>query len=333
MTETAMVRPDNALKAILERMRIGPFQQDAGLAVAGLYLDDPTPTTAYVTLAQALAAGDVIVSEKPQASVPTLQIRNLGAWPVLLLDGEEVIGGRQNRVLNATIMVPPEAVFDLPVSCVEQSRWQEVSPTFDTGEAAYPTLRRAKMEQVAASSLEGGAPRADQSAIWEEIASRQNREGVQSPTSAMRDSYSGRADELASAEFTLRCPEDGPVGIIALVEGRAVCADFFDRPETLRGYWSRLIRSYALEAVDRPANEPDRASALRLIARPLKARLTCQVAPGLGFDVRVSGNGIVGASLVLGEAVVHTALFRKRTAASRGSIRRPSERRRHQNVP
>lgn len=122
------------------------------------------------------------------------------------------------------------------------------------------------------------------------------------------------------------CPADGPVGVVALVGGRAACADVFDRPETLRAYWPRLVRSYALEAADSPPSKPSLNSALRLLRRPAKSTRTPFLSPGVGVDLRIGGNGVVGAALVHGGAVLHTALFRRSGRHTDGPLQSPGQR-------
>lgn len=70
----------------------------------------------YRTLAAAIALGEVTVTEAAQAAAPTLQLINKGEFVVLILDGEEVVGGRQNRVVNTTLLVPTRSTCDVPVS-------------------------------------------------------------------------------------------------------------------------------------------------------------------------------------------------------------------------
>jgi hypothetical protein len=315
------------LEAWLAALRLGEPLSDRALALVPLYADGGGRTVQYRTLAAAIALGEVIVTEAAQAAVPTLQVINKGELPVLILDGEEVVGGRQNRVVNTTLLVPARSTFDLPVSCVEHGRWHEMQPMFDAGETAYPRLRSQKLEQVAASYAARGAPVADQAAVWDEVADRHRRVGSRSATGAMRDAYAERQDDLTHAEEQLRCPDDDPVGVLALVSGRAACADIFDQAETLRGYWPRLVRSYALEAIGEALAPPALASARRLLQRPLKAQRTAFPSPGLGQDVRISGNGVLGAALLYEDVAVHTAIFRRRRKAmSSPSIRRPSQR-------
>jgi hypothetical protein len=320
-----------ALVAWLDTLRLGTPRRSGPLAVVAVY-GDPRhqPVVAYRTLAEAIASGEVLISEHTSASVPTLQVLNQGAVPVLILDGDEVTGGRQNRVVNTTLLVPARTAFDLPVSCIEHGRWHETRAMFAAGEAVHPSLRRQKNEQVTASFLRVARPVSDQGAVWAEVADRHRRTGTRSATSSLRDAYVQRAADLTEAERVLTCPDDAPTGVVAFVDGHALCADLFDKPETLAHYWSRLVRSYALETVDaRSDTEPRLDSALRLLRRPSKATLTPFASPGLGIDVRVSGNGVVGAGLVHDGSVLHAALFRRGQSTARAQLRTPGQRARH----
>jgi uncharacterized protein YnzC (UPF0291/DUF896 family) len=123
------------------------------------------------------------------ATAPVLKIANNGPLPVLILDGEEVIGGLQNRVLNTTILVAAKSIIDIPVSCVEHGRWHPASSKFTQGEAVYPTLRRMKAEQVSEGFQTIGSPMADQCAIWDEVARSHERSGTKMHTGAVNDVY------------------------------------------------------------------------------------------------------------------------------------------------
>jgi hypothetical protein len=324
---TLEIAPD-LLVGWLSGLALGNPSRCGPLAIVPVYGGQATVGVPYRTLAEELATGEILISEKTHASVPTLQVINHSILPVLILDGEEVDGGLQNRVVNTTLLIPAASVFDLPVSCIEHGRWHESMPTFNAGEAVHPTLRRQKTEQVTASFLAMSAPLADQSAVWAEVDARHRRTGTKSATGALRDSYAQNSAELLEAERTLPCPDNNPTGVVALIDGRAVCADLFDRPETLRHYWTRLVRSYALEAVGVTpgAAEPQLDSARRLLDRPRRAVRTPFPSPGLGADVRVSGNGVVGAALVHDDTVLHAALFRHRFRGGDASLQSPRAR-------
>ena len=94
----------------------------------------PNPTSGgprYISLSAALRVQSIVVTEVDQGgSVPELKVINKGDVPVLLLDGEELAGAKQNRVLNTTILVPKMSELIIPVSCTEEGRWSWSSPEF-----------------------------------------------------------------------------------------------------------------------------------------------------------------------------------------------------------
>src|SRR4030081_325043 len=139
------------LSTWLTSLHISEPQVMDALALVPLHADSPPPPFSYLTLAEAHARGQVVVSEKPYASVPTLLVINGAAMPILVLDGEEIVGGRQNRVVNTTLLVPARSTFELDVTCVEHGRWFESAAAFAPGEAVYPTLRGQKAQQVSAA--------------------------------------------------------------------------------------------------------------------------------------------------------------------------------------
>lgn len=142
----------NTLGDRLQSLQLAETQALGGLTIVAVRsAATPASGLEYRTLSEALDAGEVVVTEKPQASVPTLQVINSGDLAVLLLDGEEVVGGRQNRVVNTTVLVPAHSTFELDVTCVEHGRWFEAASAFAPGEAVYPTLRGQKMRQVSAA--------------------------------------------------------------------------------------------------------------------------------------------------------------------------------------
>ncbi len=76
----------------------------------------------YTTLDDALAQGCAEITEvSDQGRVPELRFLNTGDKPILLLDGEELVGAKQNRVLNLTILAPADDAIMIPVTCVEKS--------------------------------------------------------------------------------------------------------------------------------------------------------------------------------------------------------------------
>lgn len=96
-------RPE-LLDAWLTGLRFGEPISHKALALIPLYADGVKGRLQYRPLALAIASGEVLVTEAPGATVPTLRLTNRGQLPVLILDGEELVGGRQNRVVDTRVL-------------------------------------------------------------------------------------------------------------------------------------------------------------------------------------------------------------------------------------
>ena len=123
----------------------------------------------YDTLKEALDAGTVTVAEVSEGgSVPRLALENRGERPVLVIDGEELVGAKQNRVLNLTILAPAGKSIVIPVSCVEQGRWNYRSRHFeDHDRVLFSKARAAKAARVSECKACRGGNEADQGEVWE----------------------------------------------------------------------------------------------------------------------------------------------------------------------
>ena len=289
----------------------------------------------YRTIEEAIAEGWVEVSEQPAATVPELVLWNKSTAIVLVLDGEEIVGGRQNRIVNVTFLVGAGAKATLPVSCVEHGRWHEVSPRFAPGEVSYFSLKREKHEQVRANLRASGQPMADQSAIWGRLAERHAAARTDSATGAMDDLYKKREEALAGYARAFAYVV-GAVGMIVALDGGIAGAEIFDQSRTAAALWPKLVRSYALDAPDGSGGAlVEHGGAVGFLARTQGAR--CEVYPSLalGEDVRLEGDGVIGAALVYRSVPVHIGLFRTRdgSASGRGGMVAASLRRRFRSRP
>ncbi|MSQ43655.1 MAG: hypothetical protein EXR45_05540 [Chloroflexi bacterium] len=324
----ATPEPQVILADWLSGLRVGDPLSHHGLTLVPVYPTASAALVPYETLATAIAARHVTVTELNGGSVPELSVQHRGPVPVLLIDGDQVEGGRQNRVVNTTILVPVGVDFTLPVSCVEQGRWRETRVDFSSGEIVPPSVRRGKENSVRASYRSVGAPRSDQGEVWARVSESLSSAQAVSRTSDLSEAYSARRLDLEDTRINLPCPNDGPVGVVAIFGGDVKAADIFDRAETLLEFWPRLIRSYALEAITSAVGVPDPGSlAHAFISTAAQATATVNTPPGLGQDVRLSGSGVSGAALIHGGASIHTALYGTQdlgegpsTPSGRGSV-------------
>ncbi len=117
-----------------------PEAEAADSAGSGSPSDARASAADYLMLDEALGSGWARVTEISESgSVPELRFVNNGAQPVFILDGEELVGAKQNRVVNLSLLVPAKSTLTIPVSCVEAGRWHARSRAFT---AASDAVRR-----------------------------------------------------------------------------------------------------------------------------------------------------------------------------------------------
>ena len=265
---------------------------------------------AYTLLMDAVAQKTLHIAEMESASVGTLMARNTGTLPVLIVNGQELVGGKQNRIINSTVLVPSGATA-LPVSCVEHGRWDVPQSGFAPHDTLYPALRAETVIQVAASLRQSGTHMSDQGAIWSSIAERHTDESILSPTGAMADLYDRRRDDLAAFERAIPYP-DGAVGMVTAIGGRVTGLELFDNPATMATLWSMFVRAAALDALRAPAAPAvAKERAIRMVRRIHETHMETFRSPGIGHDVRLTGSGIAGAALVCRGVIIHMTLFRQ----------------------
>ncbi len=117
-----------------------------GLTIIALESREPNRPPEYLTFEQAQAAQGLAVEEAAVQTVPTVDATT-GPMPVLLLGGDTIIGGAQNRIINITILLKAAAKTAIPVSCLEMGRWND-GRRFESSRPVDHTLRSMVAEQV-----------------------------------------------------------------------------------------------------------------------------------------------------------------------------------------
>ncbi len=304
------------------KAEVAGVRLSAGLQVFGLRWP-AGDSHDYAVLDEALREQMLDLTEiSAGGQVPTLKVVNKSDRMVFLMAGEELVGGKQNRVLNASMMVAAKGEMPIPVTCVERGRWRYKSGKFDSGTtSSHGHLRMIISKQVSGSYKAVGSPRSDQGAVWNEVARKMEKMGSSSSSDALHDFYHDYAQKLDAMLETLTAPE-GCNGAAFAINGKIVGADLFDKSVTLRKLWPKLIKSYAADALEDPKEKPAPVEIER-IADWLKSASSAQQhwfkSPGVGQDVRIEGEHLVGATLVVDEHPVHLELFREEEAVPAGS--------------
>ena len=290
----------------------------------------------YLLLESALEEGLVEICELgPEGSVPELRVLNRAEWPVLIVEGEELVGAKQNRAVNVTILVAPGAELVIPVSCVEQGRWRYRSETFASGaKMMHSSLRRATRESVSFSFRAGDGYRSDQGRVWNEVAEKAARMNVHSPTMAAAEVFERYESDMDSYLQAFGCMQH-QLGAVFCIHGQVVGLEAFGSPDTFGRFFAKLVKSYALDAIDtgNEAKETKSAAtnqARRFLASAAKAGTESHRSVGLSETLTFESRIASGVALVHEDRVVHLSAFRKvgqRKPGSRVGFQRYSRRR------
>ncbi|MGH2658057.1 MAG: ARPP-1 family domain-containing protein [Actinomycetota bacterium] len=268
-----------------------------------------------VLLPDAIRAGTLRITEVGRGTVPELIAINTGDTDVLVLDGEQLIGARQNRMASRSILLPEHSETKIPVSCMEHGRWRFRSDEFTPSEYYSPSNVRRRHRTAETSSVEAGVAAAPhvlrhaQGAVWNDIAFLADDLDAHSPSGALNESMERREEDLKA--WAARVPAvHGQVGMAAFVGGRPLALDVVGDRALYASVHERLIGGYVLDALrargETATPEPDAAE--RFLTSVREATRT--EAPTVGRGAyRVLSGAVVGGELEDDGRTVHVSAF------------------------
>lgn len=192
-----------------------------------------------LTLKKGFELGLVEVKECEHSTVNTLIVKNHSVTPLLLVDGEEIIGGDQNRIVNATILVAPESESKIPVNCTEHGRWG-YKHEFKQSEYIATSRVRSSKEIASRSNLSA------QQAVWDSIDELEYSREFHSPTQAMSESYDNIKVDLddALAHFSA---VDGQSGVVVIIDGEIKGFELFFNSAIYKEFHGKILKSYLVD--------------------------------------------------------------------------------------
>jgi hypothetical protein len=303
---------DAVMNEYISNLNLGLVKEFKDMAVIPIFT--PLNGPPYLTLKEAMKKDLLVITEVDESgSVGELKVKNLADIPVLLLDGEEIIGAKQNRVLNTTILVAEGTEVIIPVSCTEQGRWNYKSKRFRYSNViAAHRVRRNKSCTVLNSLRTEGKYRSNQSAVWNNINEISIEANVYSKTSAMKDVYESMDSKLE--EFIQAFPsEDDQKGLLVLINGEVEGLEVLSSSKSYKLLHENLVKSYAMEAILDENREPGKDSskhASQFIQKAIGSSESRHKSVGYGCDHRFTGKDLVGSSLIFQNMVIHSAFFK-----------------------
>jgi tetratricopeptide (TPR) repeat protein len=304
-------REDEAtLRRLLGSIQIEEPLIEGDCQIFGIHWE-PGDALSYRTLDDAMSEKGIEVMEvSDSGSVPTVRVVNHTPARVFVMAGESLVGAKQNRVLNASILLEAGADLHLPVSCVERGRWSYRTPRFESHQrSSHYALRHMMSRHSYDAYRTRGTPGSDQQEVWAEVERVLDHHGTKSPSRALHDAYEQAGERLDKVTESLR-PREHWSGAAFAFGGTIVGLDLFDKPKTLETLWPMLIRAYALEVPKRPASPGvSREHVEDWVRGAADSVMDAFRSPGLGIDLRLESNRHVGAVLVVDGSPVHLEMF------------------------
>jgi len=261
--------------------------------------------------------GRLIISEATgQGIVGKLIAENLTGAFLLLTDADVLIGAKQNRVLNKSVLLAPGSKTILDVSCIERLRWHYTTNNFTApGPVADSDLREEKLRSVARKKTSPATPDYEtQSQVWDHISKKMASANFESATESYASMIYCKID-MAKREFPACNPEKGCNGLAVLIDGKVSCIDLFGTEEVFRHYFPKLRDSaFSLSAAGKDVKPVDVHEAYFRVLDAIDTfeaatRHTDDSYAGAGSFKIVEGQNMVGFELNREGEMVHDVVF------------------------
>lgn len=229
------------------QVRVVSFQKHKRLSVVQL-LTAQQNTVDYISGPKAIKDDLIQVKEVSESgSVNNLFVFNLSSKYVFFMDGDILMGAKQNRVLNTSVLLAPNSKITLPVSCVEQGRWSRVSAKFMESDYITPLKVRAGKSRNVSENLRSRSEfDAGQGEVWKNVEDYQVAFSIKSPTGSLSDVYEKEKDNFESFIKNFSINNDAN-GLALFSDRKLLNVDVFNRTDIYQEYFPKILRSTAME--------------------------------------------------------------------------------------
>lgn len=272
--------------------------------VAIIPLRTPKKYVDLLTLQKGFELGLVEVKECETSTVNTLIVENHAVTPLILIDGEEVVGGDQNRLVNATTIIAANSQSPISVSCTERGRWGYKSEFKSSKYIADYNTRRAKMSAMRYS-------RPVQNEVWSSIDTLEADCCNVSPTSAMSESYEKENTNLEEILESFEIVE-GQTGILIIVNGEIKGFELFFNHETYRAFHEKILKSYLISTkVENTTFTINEDAARIVIEDALESSFEKKETTGLEDAYEFENSDGLGKCYIYQDEIMHISYFKK----------------------
>ncbi len=294
--------------------KVHSFQSEKSLSIVQLSTPDQN-SFKYISGAKAIKDNLIEVKELSESGiVNSLIVINLSNEFVFFMDGDILVGAKQNRVLNTSVLLAPKSKITIPVSCVEQGRWRYKSAKFSEAYYSSPAyLRASKAKSVKSSLKMSNQYNADQREVWERVELYSKGHNVNSATSNLSDIYDEKMDDLDEFTEAFKLSNEAN-GMAVFIQSKLLNIDVFNRTDIYAEYFPKIIKGAAMEAFGlKITSELKEAEAVYKAQSFLDKFDTMEFEKyngvGVGTERRFESNELTGFKLVYSGKLIHlTAL-------------------------
>lgn len=264
----------------------------------------------FLTLKKGYEMNLVEIKELEHSTVNTVSCKNDSVTPLILIDGDEITGAMQNRIINDTLLIPAKSTINIPVSCTEHGRWHTKGEGAES-RTFKPSLYSANHSTRSRKSRASYEERDYQGEVWDSISEFESRSNFKSMTSALNDSYENLKDKQNDylSKFHI---EDGQNGVIFIVNGEVKGLELFYNHSIYKEYHEKLCRSYIIEAIveKKSVDDIDRLELMKVLENISDSEFKSNKSIGLGDNLKFSNDFGSGSGLVWEDELIHMTFFK-----------------------
>lgn len=267
------------------------------------------------TFNELLHRKEVEISEvNTSGSVNTIIVNNMSMYFLFMMDGDILMGAKQNRILNTSVLISPKSKIDIPVSCVERGRWSNSSRVFHRSDfTVSPNFRASKSSSVNENLKRNKKYEVNQTYIWDTVENEMHIHKIHSPTSDYNSVYKDIRNELKD-KFK---PVNEANGAALFYGNKFLNADIFGTEQLYLHYFDRILNAafvYLHNTVKyAPLSEQYAINMLYKIMYYAEDSIVCKdKAAGEGTEKRYENDYISGFELTYNESLIHYTLLSKR---------------------
>ena len=283
----------------LKHLSIGERQDYENMTVVPILSDNNNPFD-VLDLKEGLKMGIVKIEECDMANVGKVKLKNNSISSLFLLDGEEIAGSLQNRIIAQTMIIPPKSEMEIPVNCSEKGR--------DTYKSEFQYSNYIANSNTRIKNAYN-KNHLRQEVVWNSIDDLEKDKNTCSKTKALRDSYEKNKCDIDSYLKHFKM-ENNQVGIICIVENK-VGIEIFNNHSLYEKYDEMLLRSYIIDNSNNKKANISNNELENMLASINDDAFIKKEAVGLGKYYKISNSYGNGSILIYENSMVHASFFKK----------------------